>query len=97
MTELETFKDFEAWREKKLAPYVKAFEIAAAAVERAEKELTKAFEAFDVDKTNDDKRNAWFSALKKRNAAIKRRDQYQRVRNEEDKRLTFNLFYEENQ
>lgn len=93
--EYETFQAFEAWRDEKLKPYDKACRKASAAVNAAEKKLDKAFDAFDVDKTNREKEAAWLQALRKRNALIKRRDQYQRVKREEEERLTIKLFQEE--
>ena len=93
----DTFKEFEAWKKKKLAPYERAYRRAADAVLSAEKKLTATFLEFDADKGNEEKKRAWISALRSRDHKIKRRDQYAIARRDEDARLTVAEFHSERQ
>ncbi len=95
MTGPELFKEYEAWKNEKLRGIDARCDKAAKAFAAADKELTKAFCAYDVDKHNKEKENAWILALNKRNALAKRLDAIQRAHEELQLEYSYKRFLEE--
>lgn len=80
MTEEDLFKYYEAWKNEQMSEIDARVSEAAKQFAAADKALTDAFVAYDADKLNKLKENAWILALDKRNASAKRLDALRRKR-----------------
>ena len=95
MTGQELFKEYEAWKNEKLRGIDAKRSKAAKEFEAADRALTKAFCAYDVDRQNKQKENAWILALNKRNALVKRFDAIQRAHERLEIEYSYKRFLEE--
>lgn len=95
MTGLELFKEYEAWKNEQLRGIDAERSKAAKEFESADGALTKAFCAYDVDRQNKQKENAWILALNKRNALAKRLDAIQRAHEELQLEYGYKRFLQE--
>ena len=95
MTDPELFKEYEAWKNEKLRGIDAERSKAAKEFAAADGALTKAFCAYDVDRQNKQKENAWILALNKRNALAKRLDAIQRAHEELQIEYSYKRFLEE--
>ena len=95
MTGPELFKEYEAWKNEKLRGIDAERSKATKEFATADGALTKAFCAYDVDRQNKQKENAWILALNKRNALAKRLDAIQRAHEELQLEYSYKRFLEE--
>lgn len=95
MTGPELFKEYEAWKNEKLRGIDAERSKAAKEFAAADGVLTKAFCAYDVDRQNKQKENAWILALNRRNALAKRLDAIQRKHEELQLEYSYKRFLEE--
>lgn len=72
MMEDELVKEYNAWKNEKLRDVDARVSEARKEFSAADKALTKAFCAYDVDRHSKEKENAWILALNKRNSLGKK-------------------------